>query len=217
MINELINHKIKPIHLATKIPDAISICDTYHINFIPVINENQLIGMISLENLQEHQHFNTVDKLKDFFESFFILESASLMDSIKYFNTFSSNVVPVVSIYNEFLGLIFVDDVLSKFASFPFFNESGLVLLLEIQTKKYAVSEIAKIVESNNSKLFGTLLVEHNDLNVKVLVKLNTNDSQSVISSFERFGYVIIGKYFTEYREDLMKNRYEHLMKFLEI
>ena len=217
MIDNLINHRIKPIHLETKISDAIDICDEYHINFIPIVNENQLVGMISLENLQESSHFNTVDKLRDFFESFFILESASLIDTIKYFNTFLSNVVPIVSIYNEYLGLICIDDVLSKFASFPFFNESGLILLLEIQTKKYAVSEIAKIVESNNCKLFGTLLVEHNDLNVKVLVKLNTNDSQSVISSFERFGYQVIGKYYTEYRENLLKNRYEHLMKFLEI
>lgn len=216
MLNEIINYKIQTIHLETKISEAISICNKFHINFVPIVVENQLLGMISLENLQNHLLFETIDKLKFFFESFFILESVSLVDSIKYFNTFSSNVVPIVSTDNKYLGLICIDDILSKFVSFPFFNEFGLVLLLEIQTKKYAVSEIAKIVESNNCKLFGTLLVEYNSLNVRVLVKLDTHDSQSVISSFERFGYVIVGKYFTEHHEDWLKNRYEHLMKILE-
>lgn len=217
MLNELINNKIKPLHFDTPISDAINLCEKYQINYFPIVNDSQLVGMISLDDLTDFRQLKTIEDLKEHLNSFFIIESSSLVDSLKYFNTFSSNCVPVVSNNNEYLGIIFLDDVLSKLASFPFFYESGLVLLLEIQTKKYAVSEIAKIVESNNCRLFGTMLVELNESNVVVLVKLSTNDSPSVISSLERFGYKIIGKYFTEYREDLFKNRYEHLMHYLEI
>jgi len=51
-----------------------------------------------------------------------------------------------------------------------------------------------------------------------VIIKLNKQNISSIISAFERYGYLIKTSYSTNsYSEDILKERYDALMHYLNV
>lgn len=97
-------------------------------------------------------------------------------------------------------------------------TENSLIIL-EIPLKDYTLTEIARIVESNNAHVMalsvmpitgGSLLL--------VSMKLDLDDLTAVLRSFERFSYNVL-YYFMREGEvtDTQKERLDELMYYLEM
>ena len=90
-------------------------------------------------------------------------------------------------------------------------------MIVGIPIDKYSFSELARIVESNNSKFYGAFILDFKDEKVEVLIKISGRDLSSIGAAFERFGYEIIHKFYEDDKQDLMEERYSQLMKFIDI
>ena len=69
----------------------------------------------------------------------------------------------------------------------------GSVIVLEIWPQDYALSEIARLVESNNAHLLS--LLSHHDITTgrtRIVLKIDLEDASPVIRSFERFDYTVV-------------------------
>jgi hypothetical protein len=97
-------------------------------------------------------------------------------------------------------------------------SENSLIIL-EIPLKDYTLTEIARIVESNNAHVMalsvmpitgGSLLL--------VSLKLDVDDLTAVLRSFERFSYNVL-YYFMREGEvtDTQKERLDELMYYLDM
>ena len=93
------------------------------------------------------------------------------------------------------------------------------LIILEIPLKDYTLTEIARIVESNNAHVMalsvmpitgGSLLL--------VSLKLDVDDLTAVLRSFERFSYNVL-YYFMREGEvtDTQKERLDELMYYLDM
>jgi predicted transcriptional regulator len=60
-------------------------------------------------------------------ERFAILED-NIMDSIRLFYTFSSNVIPVINKNEKYLGYITCDDIFQDLSCYPYFQKQELFL-----------------------------------------------------------------------------------------
>ncbi|PIZ05339.1 MAG: CBS domain-containing protein, partial [Flavobacteriales bacterium CG_4_10_14_0_8_um_filter_32_5] len=80
----------------------------------------------------------------------------------------------------------------------------------------YSLSEIAKIVESDNAKILASFITSHPDsTKLEVTLKINKNEITRILSTFERFNYQITASYNeTDYQVDL-QNKYDEFMRFL--
>ena len=69
----------------------------------------------------------------------------------------------------------------------------GSVIVLEIWPQDYALSEIARLVESNNAHLLS--LLSYHDITIgrtRIVLKIDLEDASPVIRSFERFDYTVV-------------------------
>ena len=65
--------------------------------------------------------------------------------------------------------------------------------MLEIWPQDYALSEIARLVESNNAHLLS--LLSYHDITTgrtRIVLKIDLEDASPVIRSFERFDYTVV-------------------------
>ncbi len=139
------------------------------------------------------------------------------MDSIRLFYTFNANVIPVINKNEKYLGYISCDDVFQTFSKYPLFSETGATLTIETPARKYSMTEIANIVESNNSKFYGGFISFMSDEVIHITLKISNENLASIDATFDRYDYRIVEKYYSDDKTDLFKDRLGFLQKFIEI
>ena len=93
------------------------------------------------------------------------------------------------------------------------------LIILEIPLTDYLLTEIARIVESNNAHVLSLLVLPiSGGSELLVSLKLDISDLTSVLRSFERFNYNVVYYYMKEGDiTDLQKERLDELMYYLDM
>ncbi|HBT84306.1 MAG: hypothetical protein PHO13_11325 [Fermentimonas sp.] len=93
------------------------------------------------------------------------------------------------------------------------------LIILEIPLKDYTLTEISRIVESNNAHIISLYIVPiSGGKDLLVSLKLNISDLTVVLRSFERFNYNVVYFFMKEGEvTDTQKERLDELMYYLEM
>lgn len=120
----------------------------------------------------------------------------------------------------------FINNQLEKFLK-PFTPEQftelseteNSLIILEIPLKDYFLTEISRIVESNNAHVIAlSVFPVISESELLVSLKLDISDLTSVLRSFERFNYKVVYYYMKEGEiTDSQKERLDELMYYLEM
>ena len=97
-------------------------------------------------------------------------------------------------------------------------NENSLIIL-EIPSKDYFLTEIASIVESNNAHVIAlSVFPISGNAELLVSLKLDISDLTSVLRSFERFNYKVV-YYYMKAGEvtDIQQERLDELLYYLDM
>jgi hypothetical protein len=84
--------------------------------------------------------------------------------------------------------------------------------------RDYSLSEIARLVEMNDSSILSLYVQTLPDsTRIEVTIKINRMDIGAIIQTFTRYNYNIKASFFEGDYNDSLRDRYDSLMKFLEI
>ena len=120
-------------------------------------------------------------------------------------------------IYN-YKGIITLQALLQEIAQLSAITEPGGILELEVNIRDYSLTEISRIVESNDATILSLYTSTHNDSTKReVILKLNKEDLRAIIAAFDRFGYTILHYYQKSDFEEDLKDRYDSLIHYLNI
>ena len=181
-----------------------------------VKKKNVFLGGICREFLEVNPD-KTLEALEMHLERFAIMEENTILDSIKLFYTFNSNIIPVLSNKEKYLGYIAYDDVFGELSKYPLFSENGAILTVETSAKSYSMTEIAKIVESNNGTLLGLFVSAADIENIEVTLKINVGPINEIIQTFRRYDYEIISEHQEDNYINTLKERSDYFDKYLNI
>jgi len=214
-IKDYISKDYPAFNSSDRIEDANEISKEFGYSHVFVKKKGIYQGAISQQFLEESPE-GSLSTLIIHFEKFAILEDGNLLDSINLFHTYNSNVVPVISKAEKYVGYLSCDDIFNEFSKYPLFSENGAIMIVQTSDKHYSFTEICKIVESNNSKLFGCYINAMTEDYTQITLKMDAENLTSIQETFERYGYVILHKYFDDEKDDLMKDRFGFFQKYLE-
>ena len=209
---EIISDILKPLEYSDTGEHAMVLMHDFNVGQMPVVENGQYVGLISLDEILSLRHLN--DPLKKIHTSLskpYVHESSHLFDVMKAGVEFNVKVIPVLSDEDDsYLGIISAEGCMRAFAKLNSVLDEGSVLELEVAIKDFQLSEIARIVESNSVLIlaFYSNISQENGL-VEVTLKLNTNELSAIVAAFERYDYTVKGVHQEEeYTQDL-KNRYD--------
>ena len=217
-ITDYILNEIKPIPLNSSIKTAKNLFDNFPITHFPVVENSVILGSFAHEDIQMIE--NNSDELvahTHLLNSFFADEKATVLELLKIFADNDTNIIPVLSKKEEYIGYYHLRDVLDVFSTSPFMIENSETLIIEKQESDYAMAEISQIVESNGGKLLGMYLSEKQQDVVQITLKISTEDIHEIMHAFRRYAYKIVSTHENDvYLEDL-KSRSDYLQKYLEM
>lgn len=216
---DLMSDHVTTVQLSASLPETVRLMRDLLLTQIPVLDEQKFIGLLVIDDMptQNQEDFMLSD-LQKFFRKAAVLPQAHLFDVVKAAIQYQCKAVVVVDAEQHFMGLISAEICLRQIGQLSSVQDSGGVLELEIPVRDFSLTDLSRIIEQNDVKILG--LFTHLDTVHSlwtVTMKLNRVDLGETISSLERHGYSVSGVYQEEnYTEDL-KDRYDALMRFLNI
>jgi signal-transduction protein with cAMP-binding, CBS, and nucleotidyltransferase domain len=217
---ELINQMIPPLKPNDKVSKAIHWMEELRINHLPVIENEQYRGLVSEEVIYQHNEENAlVRDLELICTNVYVLYHQHFYDILRVAIANQVQAIAVIGEEGNFLGVVTVNDTINAFAESSFMQESGGILVLLVDQRDYSLSEISRLVESNNAKILSTHINYDKEDNSKlrITLKINKIDLNRIVATFERFNYRIIAKFHSSENEEMNKDRLDLLLRYLDI
>ena len=184
---------------------------------VAVTEEKLFKGVLAENDLEAFDPGKTVADYNYCFESFFATEETSWLDVLELFARNEANLVPVLDSERHVLGYYDLADIVGVFIDTPFFTEPGAMLVVAKGAKDFSFSEIAQIVESNNTKLLGAFVSDSQNEVLEITVKISAENFNEVVQTFRRYNYnIVFGNKVDKLLEDL-KERSDYLDKYLNV
>lgn len=209
-----------PIRLSETGTDVLFHFDENRLPDMPVVDKNNLLGSV-LESdvflLDDPDAPLSGQKVA--FRRHFVYESQHVFDVIKTMASSGLTVLPVLNEKEKYAGCIVQGTLLQMLASILAVDDPGAIIVLEVNQRDYVLSEIAKIVESQDNKILNLFVTTEKDTTkMEVTIKLNSLEIQGLIQTFNRYNYVIKAAYTEDEKMyDDLRDRYDSLMKYLSI
>ena len=219
LTTELINNNIPQLRLLDSISKAIQLINDYRVTHLPVVSDEKYLGLISEDDLMDAEDDRlTIQVLENNFIKAFVKENEHFLNAVNCSNRYETTVVPVVNEQEELVGVITVTDLLKALGDFSGANEIGGIIVMEMERSQFAISEISRIVESNDATILhlNTTIQEQTGM-LTVTLHLNKKEISAIVASFERYEYDIIYYFGDEKFENEIHINYRHLMNYLDI
>jgi CBS domain containing-hemolysin-like protein len=217
-LTSYILNDIKPININSKISDLMLLFNQLTFSHIPITNDDHVfLGSFSETDVHCFDSDKKLNEYKYAIEDFFVREDTLWVDVLEAFAKNSTNVMPVLSNKNDYLGYYELKDVIGLFNETPFFSEPGSVLVIEKGINDYSFSEIIQIVESNNGNLIGAFVSKMNTDTIQVTLKIGNTRLNDIIQTFRRYSYHIISGHEEDSYIESLKERSDYLNKYLNM
>ena len=216
--SKLISYDIPPLKLSDTGVKALDWMEEFKTSELPVVDDGKYIGLIRESEILDR---NDIDNpIKDYRLNFtmpFAYENRHLFEVISLIVENDINILPVVNQNEQYLGLITPQKIINHLSQIVSVTNAGSILTLEVNVKDYSLSEIARMVESDDAKVLSSFITSHPDsTKLEVTLKINKTEISRILHTFERFNYIVLASYNeSEYHQDL-KNRYDEFMRFLK-
>ncbi len=216
---ELINSNIPRLKLQDSVGKALQLINDYRVTHLPVVQEDKYLGLLSEEDLLDMDEDKTpIELMQESLVHTAVTENQHFLTAVNCCNQFDTNVVPVINEEKELLGVITAPDLLKALGNFAGTNEIGGILVLEMERSQFAISEISRIVESNDSTILHLNTTVHPETGLlTVTIHLNKKEIAAIVATFERYDYDVIYYFGTENFENEIHTNYRHLMNYLDI
>jgi len=158
-LSEFIINDIKPLLNTETVKELQLLFNQLTYSHIPVKNdEGVYLGCISETDAHCFDSEKPIEDYRYTGEGFFVKENTNWLDVLEAFAQNSTNIMPVLSLKNKYLGYYELNDIIGLFNETPFFAEAGAILIVEKGLVDYSFSEVSQIVESNDGKLLGAFI-----------------------------------------------------------
>ncbi|KPM32464.1 Acetoin utilization protein [Croceitalea dokdonensis DOKDO 023] len=216
-IQEHILSTVPVFDVTDTLDKAISFFEETTYSHVAIKEEGVFVGLLSENDLACFEPDKSIDTFRYDLESFHGTDQTSWLDLLEQFARNEANLLPVLDASKRVLGYYDLNDVVSVFIGTPFFTEPGGIIVVSKGIKDYSFSEIAQIVETNNSKLLGAFITETANDMVQVTLKTNATHLNEIFQTFRRYSYTIeFGNNDDQFLEDL-KERSDYLDKYLNV
>ena len=213
-----IDTSIPFIRLSDKIDYVLELMQENKTETLAVVDNGIYLGAVAENNLLELDDLLTIETLQEQFLPNKILEDTHLFDVLKATTELSTYFLPVVNSENEYIGITSPQKILNLLVLNSSLTTSGGIIVLELETKNYSLTEISKIVESNNAMILHSMMATSVNQNLlQVSLKINKNDLKDIQLAFERYQYTVLAVLHQSEYEAQLQDRYDSLMRYLEV
>ncbi len=215
---KLVSDDLIPLRTSDTGEEALEMMNEFYVRHLPIVNNRQLLGLISEDDILDFDATEAVGSYSLSLTRPYVKSSDHIYEVMRILAESFLTLVPVVDEENNYIGVITQESLLRYFANTTAFAEHGSILVLEVQRHDYSLTEIARIIESENVLILSVFIASDETAStIDITIKTNAQNLQAVIATFERFNYNIKASFNEADYMDSLKERYDSLMMYLNV
>jgi CBS domain-containing protein len=206
------------LHLEDTVAFALQCMEDFDVQHLVVVKEDYFLGIIGKSELLDASETDLLQTITDQFKKIGIPGSGHFLTALDLFTKHQLTLLPVLNDQQECIGVITNEQLNDALAHFLGVSKPGAILVLSVTPYQYSLSEMSRIVESNNAQILqlNTYFDEANGQLV-VTIKLNKDEAGAIIATFERYDYQILNYFGMTPLNNDIENHYHNLMNYLDV
>ena len=216
---DLTNNMIPTLQLADSIDRAIALLEEQYVEQLPVVEKGEYLGMIHESDLFNNQHSQkNIANIQLRNQKVFLTPNTHFLQILKEASQYKLRLFPIVE-KQKYLGVVDMSDLTLAMGHSMALQIAGGIFTLSVNYIDYSMSEISRIIESNNAKVLSSFIEEddNNTDKLKVTIKVNVKDLTAIIATFERFSYKVLAKFHETETQSNESQRLDMLFRYLEM
>ncbi len=216
---DLINTNIPRLQLKDSVSKALRLIADFKVTHLPVVEDDKFLGLVSEDDLLDQEEPKMpIELMQESFIMAAVHDNEHFLNAVTCSNQIESTVVPVINDENELMGVITTDNLLKTLGNFAGTNEIGGIIVLEMERSQFAISEISRLVESNDATILHLNSTVHSQTGMlTVTLHINKKEIAAIVATFERYEFDVIYYFGNEKFENEIHSNYRHLMNYLDI
>lgn len=220
LAKDIISENVPPLKIKDTGDKAIEWMYEFKLTHLPLVENKKYMGLVSEDDILDFN--NTHEQLGKFLKNLykpFVKDTEHIYEVLRVAAGLKSSIIPVVDSKQNYLGLITLQSLLFNFAKMTAISEPGGVIILELNNKTdYVLSDIARIVESNGAHILSLYFnVDSETGKHAVTLKVDSTEIKHIVATFERYEYSVKAFFQESDMGEIIKDRYDSLMNYLNI
>ena len=216
-MHQYIVNDIAPLDINENCEEAQTLFNELLFSHLPIASEEVYLGCLPENDVRCFEGEKTLDAYRYALEGFFVRDDSNWLDVLEAFAQNETNIMPVLDHNNKYLGYFELHDIMNLFNETPFLNEPGNILVVEKGMLDYSFSEVAQIVESNNTKIYGVFVSKFDNDVAQITMKVGNTDINAIMQTFRRYGYNVVSEHSDDAFISNLKERSDYLEKYLNM
>lgn len=183
-------------------------------------DEHSYLGIIDENTLLNYDDECTLEHVPSLFPQVQIQSHQHIYEIANVLSLHEEAKIIGVVENDQLIGCITAESTFRHFALLLGAQEQGAILEIAIKERDYSLSEITRLIESNQVKVLSAYLsgsMYTLEKPLTLFVKLNQTDIGATVATLERFGYMVQSAYANEPVESVDQQRFDLLMKYLNM
>lgn len=217
---ELINPNIPTLNIDDNIARASTIMDAQEVHQLPVLEEGMFKGFLVNEMLYSAvSESSSVGDYPLSAANCITYADQHFYEVVKMISTCEHGMLAVLDREDKYVGTVTYEELFHAFANTYGVQTPGSIIVLSLKHIDYTLSEITRLVESENAKVLACHLeaVQGDHNNLQVTLKLDKTNVSHIVSTLGRFNYNVTGLYQEENVVSYERERLDALMKYLNM
>ena len=214
---ELIAKNIPTLTRETPVNEALYLMDEWGVTDLPMIESGRYIGLASESNFLDLQEIESDTLVELQVSPVSVLPQAHTLDILSVASKHVVSVVPVVDAKGAYLGSVRSDELLSEIASMLGAHVEGGIIVLHLSERDHSISQIARIIEENGAKILSLSVSPLPEGDLELCAKIDRPDLNAIVQSLKRFNYRVVEQIQDSQFDQDIRNRYDELMRYLNI
>lgn len=217
---DLINYDIPVLKPTDTVARAMELMNNARMSQLVVADGGTYLGMVEEDLLLDYDEGMMLNSVAIDYLGVFALGFQHLYELLGTASRYDLTCLAVLEEDQKFTGTIVVADLYQRFAELIGTYEPGAIIEMNLNNRDYSLSEISRLIESENAKVTGSYITGNTqdyENPLRLTLKLNKTDISSIVATLERFGYTIDATYAHTPFEHVDQQRYDMLMKYLSI
>ncbi len=216
---ELINDSYPPLKLSDTGLKGLNWLEEFRLEHIPIVDGVNYIGLaneediLKLSSLDQPLANHKLPLIKPY-----VKYNQPIFEVVKILSKHKLTLIPVLGEDNHYIGLITMGDILKHYSDSGVFEDGTGVIVLEVSSRSYSLSEVAHLVETEGARILSSYITPNPENETfDLTLKINQLELTRIISSFTRHGYNVKEYYHQSEFLDDVQSRYDSLMNYLGI
>lgn len=191
-----------------------------HARHLPVVGaDNRVLGIVSEDQLLDAWGPDATVSSLTSGEPVTVNRDAHLFDATKVIMDHELTTVPVVDATGAYLGVLRRHDLFDRFASLLATQESGAILMLEVNERDVLLSQIIYLIEQNDVRVLSAATETRGlpEGMVGITLKLNVRDAARVRHILEHNGYHVVSAFGEDEDSEDLLDRVQEFLRYLEV